>query len=350
MVGEDLSSSQLAEAPRTPLTLDAFVAHLETLATLLDTATVRMGMDRWFWGEGVCLLAAVRLARASRAPMPEWVLRFFEPHLERDPIVEHVNNLAPAAALAELCEHEFEGRGRGLLERTMDWCLQAPRTIDGALEHWPGAVWADTAYMAAQPLLRVGRVLQRDDLVQEAVRQWLLHAEALQDPATGLVAHGTTGGILMPWRWGRANAWMALTGADLLTYGYGGDEVRQRMELQLSSLIKYLPEYGIWDVIVDDLPETRGIIETSASAGLAAALLRAGRTLRREDFLAAGRRALLASMAYVDQDGWLTRVSAGTVLQLVPFGYSVIRDDRPQPWGQGLALEALAAWQETTTS
>jgi hypothetical protein len=27
----------------------------------------------------------------------------------------------------------------------------------------------------------------------------------------------------------------------------------------------------------------------------------------------------------------------------VPFGYSVIREDRPQPWGQGLALHALAA-------
>jgi unsaturated rhamnogalacturonyl hydrolase len=39
----------------------------------------------------------------------------------------------------------------------------------------------------------------------------------------------------------------------------------------------------------------------------------------------------------------LTRVSAGTVLQLVPFGYSVIRDDRPQLWGQGLALHAVAA-------
>ena len=42
-------------------------------------------------------------------------------------------------------------------------------------------------------------------------------------------------------------------------------------------------------------------------------------------------------------DGVLTRVSAGTVLQLIPFGYSVIRDDRPQPWGQGLLLLALAA-------
>jgi unsaturated rhamnogalacturonyl hydrolase len=36
-------------------------------------------------------------------------------------------------------------------------------------------------------------------------------------------------------------------------------------------------------------------------------------------------------------------VSAGTVLQLLPFGYSVIRDDRIQLWGQGLTLHAVAA-------
>ena len=47
--------------------------------------------------------------------------------------------------------------------------------------------------------------------------------------------------------------------------------------------------------------------------------------------------------AYVTGDGTLTRTSAGTVLQLVPFGYSVIRDDLIQPWGQGLALHAYAA-------
>jgi unsaturated rhamnogalacturonyl hydrolase len=57
----------------------------------------------------------------------------------------------------------------------------------------------------------------------------------------------------------------------------------------------------------------------------------------------AGARAVRGALAYVDDDGVLTRTSAGTVLQLVPFGYSVIRDDRPQPWGQGLALHAIAA-------
>jgi unsaturated rhamnogalacturonyl hydrolase len=57
----------------------------------------------------------------------------------------------------------------------------------------------------------------------------------------------------------------------------------------------------------------------------------------------AGWLAVRGALAYVDDGGVLTRVSAGTVLQLIPFGYSVIRDDRLQLWGQGLALHAIAA-------
>ena len=56
-----------------------------------------------------------------------------------------------------------------------------------------------------------------------------------------------------------------------------------------------------------------------------------------------GKQAIAAALTYVDTAGILTRTSAGTVLQLIPFGYSVIRSDRMQLWGQGLALNAIAA-------
>jgi len=101
----------------------------------------------------------------------------------------------------------------------------------------------------------------------------------------------------------------------------------------------------VWSVLVDDQPENAGILETSAAAGLGAAMLRAERVLPGlpDAVTAAGWKAVAGALAYVDDGGALTRVSAGTVLQLVPFGYSVIRDDRPQLWGQGLALHAIAA-------
>jgi unsaturated rhamnogalacturonyl hydrolase len=95
-------------------------------------------------------------------------------------------------------------------------------------------------------------------------------------------------------------------------------------------------------------------LETSAGAGIGAALLRVANTLGVERLGArehqllnqAGRTAVLSVAAYLE-DGYLSRVSAGTVIQLIPFGYTVIRDDRPQPWGQGMMMDAFAAWRTT---
>lgn len=351
MAGEDLSSSELAEPALAPLTREAFTLVQGDLEHAVRDATRNQGLSRWFWGEGVCLLALVRLSRARGEHDPAEVAAFMAEYRDAPPTLEHVNNLAPGAALAELHRRDPRPEYRRLLDECLAWYESAPeatRDAGGALEHWPGGVWADTVYMAGQFLLRAGAVLNREDLVVEAQRQWIAHAELLQDETTGLLAHGTHHGIRIPCHWGRANAWFALSGADILA-ATGSAEVRERLVRLLESAARRQPDHGVWDVLLDDAPETRGILETSAAAGLGAALLRTAALsdgIVRDRLAAAGERAVLGSLAYVE-DGLLTRVSAGTILQLIPFGYSVIRDDRPQPWGQGLTMEALAAWRET---
>lgn len=372
MAGEDTSSAELSAPPVLPLRRDELIANLDSLEAALISRTARMGIERWFWGEGVCLLAAWRGAAARRDEIPLLVTEFTQTYLASPPLLEHVNNLAPGAAVAELYGRTADPGARTLLEACLNWYSGAPeatRAPNGALEHWPGGVWADTVYMAGEFLLRAGKALDRPDLIQEAVDQWLAHAELLQDPDTGLFAHGTHSGVRIDCFWGRANAWIALAGADLLDLAgaaAGIGEVRERLERQLNALAALQPDHGVWDVLVDGQVEVRGVLETSAAAGIGAAMLRAdarlsethangspagsgpaqgGPSILRE----AGERAIRGALAYV-QDGTLTRVSAGTVLQLIPFGYSVIRDDRIQPWGQGLALEAIAAWRETTTT
>ena len=353
MAGEDLSSAELAAPARAPLTVAELAGGLDDLEAALTAGAVTQGLSRWFWGEGVSLLALARLARLrGQGPHPV-VVEHIDPHIRTHPTLEHVNNLAPGAALAELLRIEHDADRRALLEAGLDWYATAPeatRAPNGALEHWPGGVWADTVYMAGEFLLRAGEVLGRPELVAQARDQWLAHAEVLQDPASGLFAHGTHQGERVPCHWGRANAWIALAGADLVAAGADtSGEITERLASQLAALERYQPGHGVWDVLVDDQPETRGVLETSAAAGLGAAALRfaaldpAARTQVRE----MGERAVLGALAYVE-DSYLTRVSAGTVLQLIPFGYSVIRDDRPQPWGQGLALEAVAAWRENS--
>ena len=370
MAGEDTSSAELSAPPARPLNRADLVADLDSIEAALSSRTANMGVERWFWGEGVCLLAAWRAAAARGAETPELVTAFTRRFITSPPILEHVNNLAPGAAVAEVYRRAPEPAIKALLEDCLEWYSHAPeatRAPNGALEHWPGGVWADTVYMAGEFLLRVGNIMDRQELVQEAVDQWLSHAELLQDTNTGLFVHGTNSGARIDCFWGRANAWTALAGADLLALGGAAErlgEVRERLDRQLHTLARLQPEHGVWDVLVDGQVEVRGVLETSAAAGIGAAMLRADaltattdagltrtpdQAAPRTPLREAGERAVLGALAYI-QDGTLTRVSAGTVLQLIPFGYSVIRDDRIQPWGQGLALEAIAAWRETTQS
>jgi unsaturated rhamnogalacturonyl hydrolase len=356
MAGEDLSSAESSLPPRAPLTREEFAARQERLEADVQAATAASGMTRWFWGEGVCLLAAVRLADARGEGTPAWVSAFFDAYATDAPTLEHVNNLAPGAALAHLHRRHATPVSTDLIAASLQWYATAPaatRSAKGALEHWPGGIWADTVYMAGQFLLRAGVALDRDDLVHEAVTQWLLHADVLQHPENDLLVHGTNLGVRIDCHWGRANAWFALAGADLLAVT-GDARVRERLVALLRAVAARQPDHGVWDVLVDSPVEVRGILETSAAAGLGAALLRTAHELGvdglgpevHDELFQAGERAVLGSLAYIEA-GLLTRVSAGTILQLIPFGYSVIRDDRPQPWGQGLAMEALAAWRET---
>ncbi len=306
-----------------------------------------MGLTQWFWGEGVVLLGMLRLADALDEPVPSFVTGFVDGHLP-DLDLGHVNNVAPGVACVRLLAETGEPQYERACEHMVAWLFEhATRAPNGAFEHWPGAVWADTVFMAGVFLLHYGRLTGRTDLVAEAGRQVLAHAEALRDPGTGLYAHGSHRGETIPCYWGRANAWTALAGVEFLetaSASPAADAVRPLVEEQLLALAARQPDHGVWDVLVDGQPENRGIVETSAAAGIAAAMFRAARLgLAPDPLRESAWRALAGVHAYVTGDGTLTRTSAGTVLQLVPFGYSVIRDDLIQPWGQGLALHAYAA-------
>ena len=201
-------------------------------------------------------------------------------------------------------------------------------------------------------LVRYGVAKKRIDYVEELGEQIVAHTSHLLHPEKYLFAHGSHNGETIWSFWGRGNAWMALASVEYLealkALGVEGKHqalIAKNLLNQFAALIELLPEYGIWDVLVDGQVENKGILETSATAGIASALLRASLVIPHfpAEYKDAGRRALAASLSYVDSDGIVTRVSAGTVLQLVPFGYSVIRSDRMQLWGQGLQLSAIAA-------
>lgn len=353
MAGSDLTSSRFAAPPLQPLGRDLLQADaLLALGRQIEDRTWGYGLPDFFWGEGVCLLGMIRFAEAANEPFPPRVSAWLDDHARGELVLDHVNHLAPGTAAV------LDGRptATALAERLLTW-VQSSDTVtyaaNGAIEHWPGGVWADTVFMGGLFLGHLGEARGDADLVSQLGRQWLAHAEILQDEPTGLFVHGSHAGSAIRCFWGRANAWMALGAVEYLELAHRRpdlvdqavvQEVRTRLVRQLEALAACQPDHGVWSVLVDDQPENAGILETSAAAGLGAAMLRAESVVPglSPSVVSAGWRAVAGALAYVE-DGTLTRVSAGTVLQLVPFGYSVIRDDRPQLWGQGLALHAVAA-------
>ena len=72
----------------------------------------------------------------------------------------------------------------------------ALRFSDRVLQHtvsvkndFPEQAWADTLFMAAFFLLRVGVAMKDDEIIRDALHQYDWHIRYLQDPASGLWYH-----------------------------------------------------------------------------------------------------------------------------------------------------------------
>ena len=338
--------------PGRPLSRDG----LEALGVRLADQAWAAGLQDWSWGEGTFLLGEIRFAESLGQPFPSRVLRYLDHRADAGLTVRHVNDLAPGTAAVLAAQATGDRRYLNLVEPLIDWVRTDPaatRAPNGALEHWPGSVWADTAFMAGLFIGHLGAAGCEPDGLAEFGRQLVAHAQLLQDAESGLYAHGSYYGETIRCYWGRGNAWCALAAVEFLELAAtspvvpGGlvDAVRGGLRRQLVSLAKLQPPHGVWDVLVDSPPDTAGLPETSAAAGIGAAMLRAAALIPDlpDEVATAGWRAVRGALAHVDAEGTLRRVSAGTILQLLPFGYSVIRDDLIQLWGQGLALHAAAA-------
>ena len=79
---------------------------------------------------------------------------------------------------------------------------------------FPEQAWADTLFMAAFFLLRVGVKLGDQEIIADALNQYYWHIKYLQDTEKGLYYHGYNnieGSHMSGFYWGRANAWAAYT-------------------------------------------------------------------------------------------------------------------------------------------
>ena len=263
-----------------------------------------------------------------------------------------VNTCAMGHCLITLYTATGDERYLQIAEKKIDYLQhRALRFADNVLQHtvsvnndFPEQCWADTLFMAAFFMLRMG-VLKKDEvLINDALNQYYWHIKYLQDPATGLWYHGYSNiekGHMSGFYWGRANAWAAYTMSKVGTilpecYLYPKFlDIAGSLNEQLASIKLLQTENGLWRTILDD---ENSYEEISASAGIAAAMLAKGNPLHIRYI----NRSIKGILENTAADGRVLNVSGGTAVMKDRDGYRNISRDWIQGWGQGLALAFFA--------
>jgi rhamnogalacturonyl hydrolase YesR len=195
---------------------------------------------------------------------------------------------------------------------------------------WPdGTVWADDLYMSCPFLVRWAAYTKNGKHLADAAHQILNMAARLED-ADGVWFHAYSVPLRQhsPYKWGRANGWVLVTLAEVLS-ALPEDHPDRAALLDLyrrhvAGLKKYQPESGVWHNIVDH-PDTWQ--ETSCSLLFAYAIARGVNRgwLPAEDMAVARKAFVGVSSKYVTTEGKLNGTVRGTGIGLT-FDYYAERE------------------------
>ncbi len=312
-------------------------------------------MENWDWFQGVALFGLYQYQKTTGdAAVRGYLLSWFDGWLQKGLPEKNVNSLCPLLTLSYLYEETRNPAYKPCLDEWLEYAMRGlPRTVEGGFQHKTidsdndMQLWDDTLYMAVLFVAKQGVLRGDDALVQESIRQFLVHLKYLTDPVTGLFFHGWTfrekhhfAGAL----WGRGNAWYTAGLVDYLDIAPlpGGVKMAliSALERQAEALLAYQDADGMWHTLLDH-PES-SYAEASATAGIAYGLLKSVRLgyLPRDKYHAAAMRAAEAIMGLIDADGVLQMTSGGTCVgdtlddyRGIPLGV--------QPYGQSMALLML---------
>ncbi|MBA5778258.1 glycoside hydrolase family 88 protein [Stappia sp. F7233] len=317
-----------------------------------------ISFQSWEWPQGVGLYGLVQLWRHRRDEKLLSVIEgWYDRHLEAGLPQLNVNTTAPMLALSLLWRERGGDRYHAAMDNWADRLMaDAACTVEGGFQHDvsdklnAGELWDDTLFMVALFLASYGQGAGRQDLVDEAVRQFLVHTRYLCDTETGLWFHGWTfqgRHNFARARWARGNAWITAGILDFVELADIPAPVRDFLfgvlSAQVEALLPLQAASGAWRTLLDDPTSYE---EISATAGFGYALLKAARLgIGDARWREAGERALAAVLANIDPQGTVQNVSYGTRM-----GHDLqfYRDIPLQPTGYGQALAILCLVEALT--
>ncbi|EKM5759775.1 glycoside hydrolase family 105 protein [Cronobacter turicensis] len=319
------------------------------------------GWAGWEWTHGVGLYGIYQYYRQTgddrmRAVIDDW----FAARFAEGATTKNVNTMAPFLTLAYRYEETRDAALLPWLETWAEWAMyEMPRTDHGGMQHITLAeenhqqMWDDTLMMTVLPLAKIGKLLGRQEYVDEAVYQFLLHVENLMDRETGLWFHGWNYEGCHNFanaRWARGNSWVTIVIPDFLELMDWPERhlvrryLTQVLERQAAALAACQDESGLWHTLLDD-PDS--YLEASATAGFACGLLKAVRKRYiGKAYVAVAEKAIKGVVANVSPQGELLQVSFGTGMGSDLDFYRQI-PLTSMPYGQAMAILCLTEYLRT---
>lgn len=334
-----------------------FLLKLED-GRIIDTK----GWQGWEWTHGVGLYGLWKYhtltgsAEALKIAEDWFTARFAE-----GGTTKNINTVASMLTLAYIYEKTGNQTYLPWLESWADWAMyELPRTKYGGMSHQTynsinaQELWDDTLMMTVLPLAKIGKLLNRPHYVDEAKRQFLLHIQYLYDTKTGLWFHGWTfdgNHNFARALWARGNSWITIVIPEILELLDlpETDPFRVHLidvfEAQVSALLKYQEDSGLWRTLLDQPINEGSYIESSATAGFAYGMLKALRLryIKGDAYKESATKAIKVVLEKVTPSGELADTSFGTGMGHDLQHYKDI-PVTSMPYGQAMAIMALGEW------
>lgn len=291
--------------------------------------------NKWNYIDGCMITGILELYEITgEARFLDFADRFLSGFVEEDghirtydPEEYSLDNVNPAKNLFPLYDLTGKEKYRKAIERVRSQLSTMPRTPEGNFWHkliYPDQVWLDGIYMALPFYMEYEKRFDAQKDCPDICQQIANVEIRMRDPETGLYYHGYDASRKMYWAdpvtgcspnfWLRAEGWFILGLVDVL-------EIMKDLPMQAESahlqhmlldlakaLTKYQDPSGLWYQLIA-LPELEGnYLETSGTALISAALLKAVRLgFLPESFRAVGEKAF-----YGIVDHRLTKNADGT--------------------------------------
>lgn len=316
--------------------IDYLMDHSDSEHPAWNLEMIRSGKcNKWNYIDG-CMITGIleRYEITGESRFLDFADRFLSGFVEEDgrirtydPAEYSLDNVNPAKNLFTLYDLTGKEKYRKAIELVRSQLSTMPRTPEGNFWHkliYPNQVWLDGIYMALPFYMEYEKRFDAQKDCEDICRQIANVEIRMRDPKTGLYYHGYDASRKMYWAdpdtgcspnfWLRAEGWFILGLVDVLEImkdlPMQAESVHlQHMLLDLAkALSKYQDPSGLWYQLIA-LPELEGnYLETSGTALISAALLKAVRLgFLPESFRAVGEKAF-----YGIVDHRLTKNADGT--------------------------------------